>query len=44
LFDRYQEDESAMRLLRTFAALFAVSLLALPLAAQVQTGSIQGVV
>ena len=33
-----------MRLLRTFAALFAVSLLALPVAAQEQTGSIQGVV
>ena len=33
-----------MRLLRTFAALLAVSLLALPIAAQEQTGSIQGVV
>ena len=33
-----------MRLLRTFAALLTVSLLALPVAAQEQTGSISGVV
>ena len=33
-----------MRLLRTFAALFAVWLLAMPVAAQEQTGSIQGIV
>ena len=39
----YQEDESNA-LLRTFAALFAVTLLALPAAAQEQTGSITGVV
>jgi outer membrane receptor protein involved in Fe transport len=40
----YQEDESDMRLLRTFAALSAVLLLALPVAAQEQRGSIEGVV